>query len=134
MIYLFISILALIIGILVVTRRQETHQSQLSECSICHNMFYDKDIFIEDDMPFCSNHRSVYLNTNWVVFDRVFSTEYNSENGVKLYEFKLSLWTNHQIPSFIKANYQVLGEGIRTEISLLVPKEKLERVKSLFTS
>lgn len=128
MIYLFISISAILIGYLFIQKKDNQTQSQLTECTICHDMFMDRDVFIEDDLPFCSNHRSTYLNSNWVVYKRAKSTPTESVDGVKLFEEKMALWKSFKIPAIIKSSYKTECDFIATELAMYIREEDFKKV------
>ncbi len=129
MIYLFVSIAAILIGFIVVSNQQNKIQSTTSECSICHGLFSETEIFTTDELPFCKNHIKTYEDSNWVSYLQAISTPEDSLEGIKLYETKVSLWRDHQIPAFIKSSYELNGEEITTKLSLLVRDVDIETIK-----
>lgn len=129
MIYLFVSILAILIGFMVVTAQQNKIQSTTSECSICNRTFSETEIFTSDDLPFCREHIKTYEDSHWTQYLIATSTPENSLDGIKLYEMKVSLWRNHQIPAVIKSSYEVNGEEIITTLTLFVREVDLETIK-----
>lgn len=133
MIYLLVSILAIIIGFVVVTNQQNKIQSNTSECSICHQTFDESKIYVSDELPFCVEHIKTYEDSNWVPFIQATSTPENSLEGIKLYETKLSLWRDHQLPTFIKSSYELDEDKIITKLTLMVRLENLEKIKQFIS-
>lgn len=131
MIYLFVSIFAILIGFLVVTNQQKRLQSQISQCSICEGLFSEVSIHEADELPFCSEHIATYIDSKWIVVSEAISTPEESEEGIKLYETKLSLWRDHLIPTVIKSSYELNGEVITSKLSLFVRDIDLEKTKEI---
>lgn len=131
MIYLFISILSIMIGFIIVTNQQKKIQSTTSECSICHNLFPETEIFTSDELPFCSEHIQVYEEANWIPYMKAISTPQESLEGIHLFEKKVNLWRNYKIPTVIKSSYEINGEEIITKLTLFVRKSDLEAIKKV---
>lgn len=121
MIYLFISVSAILLCFIIVNNKQRKIQSNTSECSICHQIFPESDIFEADELPFCSEHISTYKNSNWVQYKEAISTPTESVDGINLYETKLKLWRDHKLPSVIKSTYEIKDvDQIVTKLTLYI--------------
>ena len=129
MIYLYISIVAILIGYFVVQKHKKETISKVSECHICNQTFAEKDIFVTDDLPFCQDHYYVYKNNDWDLYQEVKSNADSPEDGVKLYEYKIQLFHKEGIPSIIKSDYSIDGNSISTILKLYIHKEDLNRIK-----
>lgn len=129
MIYLYISIVAILIGYLVVQKHKKEIISNVSECNICNQTFDENDIFVIDDLPFCQDHYYIYKNGDWELYQEVKSSADSPEDGVKLYEYKIQLFHQEGIPSIIKSDYSLDGDSISTTLKLYVQKKDLINIK-----
>lgn len=126
MIYLYISITAIVVGFLVINRHKKNAVSNISECAICNNTFLESEMYEYDDLPFCQPHYYLYKNSVWSMVKEVVTNPQNIEDGVKLYEYKVLLFTKYEIPSVIKSDYMIKGDSILTKLKLFVPDDKVK--------
>lgn len=83
-------------------------------------------MFEHDDLPFCQPHYYLYKNSVWSMVKEVVTNPQNIEDGVKLYEYKVLLFTKYDIPSVIKSDYMIKGDSILTKLQLFVPDDKVK--------
>jgi hypothetical protein len=129
MIAIYLSIIVILIGFFVVQRHKKVNVSTTSQCSICHKVFNEDEILTADEMPFCQDHYYLYIHNEWEPIQEVKSTPEATEEGVKLYEYKLHLFHDEGIPTVIKSSYALNGDIISTKLTLFALKDDLKKIK-----
>ena len=129
MIYLLLAILSILISFLILKYKDQGNISNLSECSICHHTFPENHIFIADELPFCENDFYIYRNSQWVVIDSAVSSDDYSLDGVRLYEYKIKLYKETNIPTVLRPSYNIINNKICTSLFLLARQGDLSKIK-----
>ena len=110
--YFFLAII--FIGFYIFKKSKKNNQSNLSECSICNEVFDEIYITEIDDLPLCREHAKSYVDFDWSEFTSVDCTPDKQQASIDLYESKLDDYKKG-ILGFIKSSYKEIdGEIVTT--------------------
>lgn len=106
----------------------------ISTCSICNKSICKECLREESNLHFCSEHLKTFLKNDWSVLAQSRSTADFSLEGLSMYQFKLNIWEEKNIPSFFTTHYQidVNQDHIETHVELHVRSNEFEELKLKF--
>lgn len=128
---LFISILAVVVGGLVVFYLQGKKAGLGGVCLICEKGV--EKAFYHDGYSFCSEHIGAFRSGKWKLLQEGEASEADPEFGVNLYELKKALVEN-SIPSFIQASYKERNGKVVTRMKLLTLEKDWEKARAFSQS
>lgn len=113
------------------------HPQEPSEaaCAICDDYFCKACIKTYENKNFCKEHSSYFLNFKWKDVYTLKSTPSDPEAGVRLVEWKKSIWKTDAIPLYIQTHYKidVDGDEIESWVVLFSKEEEAEIIKIRLT-
>ncbi|MAX66486.1 MAG: hypothetical protein CME66_06080 [Halobacteriovoraceae bacterium] len=101
-------------------------RSKKSVCSICCQIYPDKQLTLVDEYAFCPQDLKLYNKLNWTAFLCVKSSPEEPENSVSIYKQQKKLITKN-IPSFIKVDYQQNKNKIISTFTLFIPTNMIQK-------
>lgn len=106
----------------------------ISCCSICEEAICEDCLNEKDDLHFCHKHFELYRNISWINIRTVKTSSDTPEKGHLIHRFKLYLWSDFKIQSFMKVSYEIKNEKIFTNVSLFIPLDQQNKVNALLNN
>ncbi len=93
------------------------HPKEPSEgaCAICDKYFCKSCLKSHQNLLFCREHISLYLNSHWEEVYSVKSTPNNPEAGVIIVDWKKEIWDTESLPLFVQTHYKINVDGDQIE-------------------
>jgi len=103
-------------------------------CAICQLAYCEECIKEHEGHSFCEDHFRLYLSHDWDELDTIKTNPDIPETALPLYDFKLNLWRDREIPSILSTHYKINIEGdfIESYVKLVVRKEELGQLKQKY--
>lgn len=110
------------------------HRKGEMSCGICEEKFCSQCLTEENGTVLCSGHKEIFLKSTWIKSIAVTCSEESSELGLGLYQFKESLWTSKNIPTYLSFKYSFSSpkKSFLTTMELHSLSKDLAIVKSLW--
>lgn len=109
------------------------HPNEPSEgaCAICSKYFCESCLKSHGTLTFCREHLNVFLSSDWGEAYTVKSTPDDPEAGVKVVEWKNSVWEAEGTPTYVETHYKINVEGdhIESWIVLFAREAELADIK-----
>jgi len=103
------------------------------QCGMCGKYFCNKCIRPMKSIYFCKEHMAVFLRNQWEEILTLKTSSSDPEAGVRLYDKKQLIFTEHKIPTYIETHYKidVDSDFIETYLVLYAQENQAEQVKEL---
>ncbi|MBY0515812.1 MAG: hypothetical protein K2P81_02810 [Bacteriovoracaceae bacterium] len=111
----------------------QNHENEPSEgaCAICDKYFCKSCLKSNQNLWFCREHVSLFLNFEWGEVFSVKSTANDPEAGVAVVDWKKQEWETNGTPLYIQTHYKINvdGDQIESWVVLFAREEEREEVR-----
>lgn len=103
------------------------------QCGICHKYFCARCVRPMKSIYFCKEHMALFLRSQWQEILTLKTSSEDPEAGVRLFEKKLEIFKDKQLPSYVETHYKIDVEGdyIETYLVVFAQEEQIEEMKKL---
>ena len=104
-------------------KKRAQKRSKIGECSLCGDIYADKDLSIQNELSLCPLDLKYYTDHKWIEIKRAISHPDKPENSISIYEEKLRL-VSSGVKCFILTEYSEEENIIYTIFKLYVPSNE----------